>query len=78
MEARLKSMRNMLAKKVSRGEGDDMPVGRPEGGRVQFTTEDRIEEATNKRDSEGRSDSDSKNDPVVDNHSDSEYQPSEF
>jgi hypothetical protein len=29
MEARLKSMRNMWAEKVNRGEDDEMQVGRP-------------------------------------------------
>jgi hypothetical protein len=45
MEAQLRSMRNVLAERLSHGEVDKMPVGRAEGGRIQFTTEARIEEA---------------------------------
>jgi hypothetical protein len=41
-------------------------------------TDDLIEEAADEQDSEGRSDSDSENDLVVDDDSDSECQRSEF
>jgi phosphoribosylformylglycinamidine (FGAM) synthase-like amidotransferase family enzyme len=72
MKARLRSMRNPLTERVSRGESNEMPVGRAEGGRLQFTTEDLIKEAADEQHSEGHSDNDSENDSVVNEDSDSE------
>jgi hypothetical protein len=48
----------MLAERVSRGEGDKMPVRSIEGSGLLFTAEYLIEEAADERSSEGRSDSD--------------------
>jgi hypothetical protein len=65
-------MRNVLAERMSCREDDEMPVGRAEGGRLESTAEALIEEAADKRDSEGPPNSESENDPVVDDDADSE------